>query len=142
MILIDVNVLVYAKRQDSPDHAKFRTWLEEIIRSDSVIGMSELVLSSVVRTLTHPRIFSAPTQLDEALQYVHSLHEQPGCVWVSPGERHWEIFTRLCKAAGARGNLISDAYFAALAMESGAEWITADRDYARFPGLRWRHPLT
>jgi toxin-antitoxin system PIN domain toxin len=142
MILIDVNVLVYAKRQDSPDHAKFRTWLEEIIRSDSVIGMSELVLSSVVRILTHPRIFNEPTQLDEALQYVHSLHEQPGCVWVSPGERHWEIFTRLCKAVGAKGNLISDAYFAALAMESGAEWITADRDYARFPGLRWRHPLT
>jgi toxin-antitoxin system PIN domain toxin len=142
MILIDVNVLVYAKRQDSPDHAKFRTWLEEIIRSDSVIGMSELVLSSVVRILTHPRIFSEPTQLDEALQYVHSLHEQPGCVWVSPGERHWEIFTRLCTAVGAKGNLVSDAYFAALAMESGAEWITADRDYARFPGLRWRHPLT
>jgi uncharacterized protein len=142
MILIDVNVLVYAKRQDSHDHAKFRTWLEEIIRSDSVIGMSELVLSSVVRILTHPRIFNEPTQLDEALQYVHSLHEQPGCVWVSPGERHWEIFTRLCKAVGAKGNLISDAYFAALAMESGAEWITADRDYARFPGLRWRHPLT
>jgi uncharacterized protein len=142
MILIDANVLVYAKRQDSPDHRKFRTWLEGIIRSESVFGMSELVLSSVVRILTHPRIFSEPTQLDEALQFVHSLHEQPGCVCVSPGERHWEIFTRICKAAGARGNLISDAYFAALAMESGAEWITADRDYARFPGLRWRHPLT
>lgn len=142
MILIDVNVLVYAKRQDSPDHAKFRTWLEEMIRSDSIFGMSELVLSSVVRILTHPRIFSAPTQLDEALQYVHSLHEQPGCVWVSPGERHWEIFSRLCRAARVKGNLVSDAYFAALAMESGAEWITADRDYARFPGLRWRHPLT
>jgi uncharacterized protein len=142
MILIDVNVLVYAKRQDSPDHAKFRAWLEEIIRSESVFGMSELVLSSVVRILTHRRIFREPTQLDEALQYVHSLHEQPGCVWVSPGERHWEIFTRLCKAVEAKGNLISDAYFAALAMESGAEWITSDRDYARFPGLRWRHPLT
>ena len=73
---------------------------------------------------------------------MNHLREQPGCVLVSPGERHWEIFTRLCKAVGAKGNLISDAYFAALAMESGAEWITADRDYARFPGLRWRHPLT
>jgi len=73
---------------------------------------------------------------------MNHLREQPGCVLVSPGERHWEIFTRLSKAVGAKGNLISDAYFAALAMESGAEWITADRDYARFPGLRWRHPLT
>jgi uncharacterized protein len=141
MILIDANVLVYAKRQDSPDHTKFRTWLEEIILSDSPFGMSELVLSSVFRILTHPRIFSKPTQLDEALEYVHSLHEQPGCVLISPGEHHWGIFSRLCKAAGAKGNLVSDAYFAALAIESGAEWITADRDYARFPGLRWRHPL-
>ncbi len=142
VILIDVNVLVYAKRQDSPDHAKFRKWLEESILSEPVFGVSEQVLSSVVRILTHPHIFREPTQLDEALQYVHSLREHPGCILVSPGERHWEIFTRLCKAVGAKGNLISDAYFAALAMESGAEWITADRDYARFPGLRWRHPLT
>ncbi len=130
MILIDVNILVYAKRQDSPHHTKFRTWLEEIVRSESVFGMSELVLSSVVRIITHPR------------KYANAFREHPGCVLISPGERHWEIFTRLCKSAGAKGNLISDAYFAALAMESGAEWITADRDYARFPGLRWRHPLT
>ena len=142
MILIDVNVLVYAKRQDSPDHTKFRTWLEETILSDSLFGMSELVLSSVFRILTHPRIFRKPTQLDEALEYVRTLHEQPGCVLVSPGEHHWGIFSRLCKAVEAKGNLVSDAYFAALAIESGAEWITADRDYSRFPGLRWRHPLT
>src|ERR1700730_10518091 len=101
MILIDVNVLVYAKRQDSPDHAKFRTWLEEIIRSDSVFGMSELVLSSVVRILTHPRIFSAPTQLNEALQYVHSLHEQPCCLWSPPRHRPSPIFPRLPSAASA-----------------------------------------
>lgn len=141
MILVDVNVLVYAKRRDSPDHLKFRDWLEETILSEPVLGVSELVLSSVVRILTHPRIFREPTQLDEALQYVNSLHEQPGCVVVSPGKRHWELFTRLSQLGGAKGNLISDAYFAALAIESGAEWITADRDYARFPGLRWRHPL-
>jgi hypothetical protein len=60
---------------------------------------------------------------------------------VTPGQRHWEIFTRLCTAVGARGNLVADAYFAALAIESGSELITTDRDFARFPGLRWRHPL-
>jgi len=92
--------------------------------------------------VTYPRIFPDVTPLEIALGYVIHQREQPGCVLVSPGERHWEIFTRLCKAVGAKGNLINEAYFAALAMESGAEWITADRDYARFPGLRWRHPLT
>ncbi|MCC6124257.1 MAG: PIN domain-containing protein [Pirellulales bacterium] len=60
---------------------------------------------------------------------------------VSPGEKHWEIFLNLCKAVDARGNMISDAYLAAIAIESDCEWVTADRDYTRFPGLRWKHPL-
>lgn len=141
MILLDVNVLVYAHRQDATDHLKYREWLAEAFNSGSACGLSELVLAGVVRIITHSRIFPNPTPIDVALQYVNQLRQHDGCVLVSPGGRHWEIFTRLCKAAGAKGNLVSDAFFAALAMESGAEWITADRDYARFPGLHWRHPL-
>jgi uncharacterized protein len=141
VILIDVNILVYAKRLDSNNHLKFRAWLEQTLRCESMVGVSDLVLSSVVRILTHPHIFRQPTQLAEALEYVANFREHPACVPVVPGERHWEIFTRLCKVTGAKGNLVSDAYFAALAIEAGADWITADRDYARFPGLRWRHPL-
>lgn len=141
MILVDVNVLVYAHRPDAVDHAKYRKWLEEALNSGSMCGLSDVVLTAVVRIVTHPRIFPDPTSLDIALGYVDQLRAHPGCLLVSPGERHWEIFTRLCKAVGAKGNLVSDAFLAALAMESGAEWITADRDYARFPGLRWRHPL-
>jgi toxin-antitoxin system PIN domain toxin len=142
VILIDVNILVYAKRLDSVNHSRFQAWLEAALGSETMIASSELVLSSVVRILTHPQIFREPTQLDEALEYVSYLREHPACVPIGPGARHWEIFNRMCRAAGAKGNLVSDAYFAALAIESGAEWITADRDYARFPGLRWRHPLT
>jgi len=141
MILIDVNILVYAQRPDAVDHAKYRKWLEETLDSGSMCGLSDVALNGVVRIVTHPRIFSDPTTLDIALRYVTYVREHPGAVLVSPGERHWEIFKRLCRAAGAKGNLVSDAYFAALAIESGAEWITADRDFARFPGLRWRHPL-
>jgi toxin-antitoxin system PIN domain toxin len=141
MILLDVNVLVYAHRHDAPDHAKYREWLAEALNSGSACGLSDLVLASVVRIVSHPRIFPDPTPISIALEYVNQLRQHDGCVLVSPGEHHWQIFTRLCKAAGAKGNLVSDAFFAALAMESGAEWVTADRDYARFPGLRWRHPL-
>ncbi|MEK7270556.1 MAG: PIN domain-containing protein, partial [Planctomycetota bacterium] len=65
----------------------------------------------------------------------------PNCVLLSPGKRHWDIFSGLCRKAGAKGNLIADAYLAALAIETGSEWITTDRDFARFPGLKWRHPL-
>jgi uncharacterized protein len=141
VILIDVNVLVYAKRLDAVDHARFGAWLAQTYRTEATIGYSDIVLSSVVRILTHPQIFREPTPLDEALRYVGSIREHPASIPVAAGSRHWDLFTSLCRDAGAKGNLITDAYFAALAMEAGAEWITADRDYSRFPGLHWRHPL-
>jgi toxin-antitoxin system PIN domain toxin len=103
--------------------------------------MSDLVLSGFLSIVTHPRIFRDPTPLETALTFAGVVRDRPNCVAVSPGERHWDIFTRLCRAAGARGSLIPDAYLAALTIESGTEWVTTDRDYARFPGLRWRHPL-
>jgi toxin-antitoxin system PIN domain toxin len=80
-------------------------------------------------------------ELSAALAFVEEVRDQPNCVIVRPGPRHWELFTDLCRRVNARGNLVPDAYLAALAIESGSEWITTDRDYARFPGLRWRHPL-
>ena len=141
MILIDVNILVYAHRPDAEDHAKYKNWLEETLNSGEICGLSELALCAMVRIVTHPRIYPHPTPTGLALEVANRLRDHNSCVVVFPGVRHWQIFTQLCKAAGAKGNLVSDAYFAALAIESGAEWITADRDFARFPGLRWRHPL-
>jgi toxin-antitoxin system PIN domain toxin len=141
MILVDVNVLVYAHRPDSEDHSRYRAWLDGVLNSETRCGLSDLVLSGVIRIVTNPRIFAKPTPLDVALQFAESLREHEACLLVSPGDRHWAIFRRLCRAVGAKGNIVSDAFHAALAIESGAEWITADRDYARFPGLRWRHPL-
>lgn len=91
--------------------------------------------------MTHPRVFSPPEPIESALSFADALRSRPNAVPVSPGIRHWGIFERLCREAGVRGNLVPDAYLAALAIESGSEWITTDRDYARFPGLRWRHPL-
>ncbi len=84
----------------------------------------------------HPRIFSPPAPIERALEFANALRAQPNAVIVSPGARHWEIFERLCLGAGAKGNLVADAYLAALAIESGSEWITTDRDFSRFPGLR------
>jgi toxin-antitoxin system PIN domain toxin len=98
--------------------------------------MSSQVLSGVVRVTTHPKIFRQPSSLDEVLRFCEVLLDQPRCVLVQPGEGHWEIFARLCRDANARGNLVPDAWLAALAIESGCEWVTLDRDYARFPGLK------
>lgn len=140
MILPDVNVLVQAFREDSPRYDELRKWLEELVFSESSFGLSELVLSGFLRVVTHPRIFNPPTPLDEALTFVESLREMPNCVVLAPGPRHWAIFTRLCRESEARGNLVPDAYLAALAIESGSEWVTTDRDFSRFPNLRWTVP--
>lgn len=141
MLLTDVNVLVYAHREDAVDHLRYREWLEGVLGSDSAYGVSDLVLSGFVRIVTHPKIFREPTLLERALTFAGEIRDRPHAVTVAPGPRHWEIFTRYCREGGVKGSLITDAYFAALALESGCEWITTDRDYARFAGLKWRHPL-
>ena len=141
MILPDVNVLVYAHREDAPNHAAYQNWLQAVINSDQAYGMSDIVLSGFLRVVTHPRVFNPPSSLGQALAFVHEVRNQPNCVLTMPGSRHWFIFERLCRAANVKGNLVPDAYLAALAIESGSEWITTDHDYSRFPGLSWRHPL-
>lgn len=140
MILPDVNVLIYAFRSDTEDHEQYKQWLEAVINGSAAYGISPQVLSSVVRICTHPRIFARPSSSRDAFQFCRVLQEQPNATVVTPGERHWSIFEILCVKSKAIGNLVQDAWFAALAIESGCEWITADRDYARFPGLTWRSP--
>ena len=99
------------------------------------------MLSGFLRVVTNPRVFGQPTPMEAALDFAGLVRSQPNHVPVEPGQRHWDIFTGLCRSAGVKGNLVPDAYLAALAIESGSEWITTDRDFSRFPGLRWRHPL-
>ncbi len=141
MILLDVNVLVYAFRADSPRHREYHDWLTGRVERREAFGLSEIVLSGALRVLTHPRVFNPPTPIDRAIEFVDALRGQPNCVLIAPGARHWEIFRELCEKASAKGNLVADAYLAALAIEHGCEWITTDRDFARFRGLRWSHPL-
>ncbi|GMV49640.1 MAG: Ribonuclease VapC43 [Nitrospira sp. OLB3] len=141
MILLDVNVLVYAHREDAPDHRAYLSWLEDLINSDQAYGLSDIVLSGFIRIVTHPKVFTPRSTIHQAIAFAQELRGQPNCVAIAPGPRHWDIFCRLCKEADAKGNLVPDAYLAALAIESGSEWVTTDRDYRRFPGLRCRHPL-
>ncbi|MGA7488502.1 MAG: type II toxin-antitoxin system VapC family toxin [Xanthobacteraceae bacterium] len=140
MILPDVNVLIYAFRQDVPRHAVCRAWLAGIVSGDARFGISLLALSALVRVTTNPRAYKTPSTIEEAFEFCEFLLEQPHCHIVEPGERHWDIFKRLCITNDVRGLRVTDAWFAALAIESGCEWITFDRDYARFPGLKWQVP--
>lgn len=140
MLLPDVNILVYAHREDSPQHTKAITWLENLINSDQAFAMSELVMSGFLRVATHPKVFNPPSSLSDGLLFLDQIRSQVNCITVAPQERHWEIFTKLCKQSNAKGNLIPDAYHAALAVESGCEWVTTDQDFSRFPQLKWSTP--
>jgi toxin-antitoxin system PIN domain toxin len=141
MILPDFNVLLYAFRRDSERHKEYRSWLDAVVNGDTAYGVSPQTLASLVRIATDRNIFAQASTLSEALRFCEAVLEPEQCSVVEPGSRHWHIFTRLCEQARASGNVVQDAWFAALAIESGCEWITTDRDYARFPGLRWREPF-
>ncbi|MEN8185052.1 MAG: type II toxin-antitoxin system VapC family toxin, partial [Myxococcota bacterium] len=122
MILPDVNVLVYAHREDVVRHTEYRDWLGQRINGDEACGVSDQVLSGFLRVVTHPRVFATPTPLGRALEFAEAVRGGAPCVSIAPGDRHWDLFTRLCTDVDARGNLIPDAWFAALAIESGSEW--------------------
>lgn len=141
MILPDVNVLLYAFRPDLPEHARYRAWLDRVLMGSDTFALSELVLSAVVRVATQPKVYRTPEDTSDVLAYVESIRAQPHAVVVRPGASHWRHFSQLCRVAGVSGKLVADAYHAALAIEHGCTWVTTDRDFARFPGLRWRHPL-
>lgn len=140
MHLFDVNVLLYAYRADSTYHAQVRPWFEEQVRSSRPFGLADLSASGFLRIVTHPKVFSSPEPMEQALAFVEYLRNQPNCAWITPGPRHWEIFSRLCAEHDVRGKLVPDAWFAALAMESGCTWVSSDRDFARFEGLDWKRP--
>lgn len=140
MRIPDVNVLIGAYRQDDPRHEHLRAWLREALSSAEGFGLTPAVATGFVRIVTHPRVFVTPTPLDIALDQVEQLRAFPGTSWLQPGPQHWQIFSRLCREADARGNRVADAAHAAIAIEHGATWITLDRDFARFPGLRWSAP--
>jgi len=136
VILPDVNPLVYALRQDDPKHAVSRAWLESVIRGDATFALSKLTLSAVVRVTTNRRSYPIASSLDDALGFCEDLMAQPHCRFIEPGERHWEIFRRLCAETNTRGSDTTDAWYAALAIEWGCEWVTFDRDFLKFPGLK------
>jgi toxin-antitoxin system PIN domain toxin len=141
VILPDVNVLIYAFRRDAPRHAEYRDWLDATVNGEAPYGIAPQTLASLVRISTHSGVYVHPSDLGEALAFCGAVVEPSRCTIVQPGPRHWDLFTGLCQKAKVTGNLVQDAWFAALAIEWGCEWITTDRDYTRFPGLRWREPL-
>lgn len=140
MILPDVNILVYAFRTEMPEHPRCIRCLQDIVDGDARFGISPLALAALVRITTNRRSWSQPSPIEEAFAFCDRLLSEPHCQIVEPGEQHWEIFKRICIETETRGPRVTDVWYAALAIEWGCEWITLDRDYARFPGLKWSVP--
>ncbi len=138
---MDVNVLVYAHREDVREHHAYRNWLESVVNSNTAFGFSDLVLSGFIRVVTHPKVFEFPSPLDAALSFAQQIRTAPQAICLSPGNNHWRIFRKLLEQIYAKGNDVPDAYHAALAMEWGCDWITTDKGFRRFKGLHIRHPL-
>ncbi len=140
MQLPDVNVLIYAHRQDAPEHDRYATWLRALVEAPEPFAIAEIVLAGFLRIVTNTKIFKPATPMETALAFCRRLVEWPRAVFVIPSRTHWDLFVKMCDAIEG-GPLVTDAYVAALAIEHGCELITTDSDFARFQGLRWRHPL-
>jgi len=140
MFISDINVLVYARRPDSPHHDACRRFVEEMANGFEPFGLPHATESGFVRLVTDRRVFNFPTTMAEALGFIDVLRESPANRTVLPGPDHWRIFSELCLSANVHGNLVPDAYLAALAIEADAELVSCDRDFARCPGLRWMNP--
>jgi toxin-antitoxin system PIN domain toxin len=141
VLCLDVNVLVYAQRADLPDNERHGQLLEAWTNGVEPVGVPDMVISGFLRIVTNRRIFAEPTSSTEAWGYVDRLLDAPTVVLLRPSQRHWTHFRRLAADIDARGPDVADAYLAAYALDNNATFISADRGFARFSGLRWRHPL-
>lgn len=140
MIAPDVNVLVSALHVGATDHDLMREWLEAAVNGTEPVAITGAVASGTLRVLTHPRVFAPPVPVARAVAVLAALVGHPNVTLVNPGPRHWGLLEGLVLAAQAKGDLVADAAHAATAVEADLTWVTKDRDFARFGGLRWRTP--
>jgi hypothetical protein len=141
MILLDVNLLVYAHDETSRHHHQTRQWWEKQLNGPQLIGLSWVGLLGFIRLLTNPRIYRNPYPPAEILAIVGTWLEQPHVKIIHPSEEHFTLLAGLIRQIGTAGNLTTDAHLAALAIERGLILQTTDTDFARFPGLKWNNPL-
>lgn len=141
MIVLDANILLYAYDSSSSQHHKARNWVERIFSDGSMVGLPWQTVTAFLRIMTNPRLPGERLTLEEAVQVVEQWLAQPNIRFLGPGDEHWSLFRQMIVEGQSQGALISDAHLAALTLEHGAVLHTTDRDFARFPGLRWVNPL-
>jgi len=142
VILLDVNVVVAAQRDDHPQHATVRPWFDDLVATRQPFGAPAWVWASAVRLTTNRRIFEVPATPEEAFAFVRAVRAQSSYQPIEPGPRHLAIFEAVCTTSNATGDLVPDAFLAAIAIENAATVASFDRDFARFDELEWIIPAS
>ncbi len=141
MILVDANLLIYARVSTFPQHKRARVWLDEQLNGPTAVGLPWPSLLAFLRLVTNPRVFERPEPIEAAWTQVREWIECDS-VWIPEAtERHAEILGRLFSDPGIQANLVQDAHMAALAIEHGLQLCSTDGDFARFKDLQWINPL-
>ncbi len=141
MILPDVNVLLYAYDAGSSRHARAREWWEGALTGSEPVRLPWVTILGFIRIGTHPRVFSRPMAIEEAVAHVSRWLERPMVEPIEPGPRHWAVLAELLRDAQISGNLTTDAHLAALAIEYGGTVYTTDQDFARFRRAQTSNPV-
>lgn len=141
MILPDANLLIYVHDAQSQSHHAAVSWFRKALAGPEPVAFAWITLLAFMRITTRPRALSHPLQMSEVIAVIDDLCQRPLIRFLHPGERHWTILRGILVEGQASGNLVMDAHLAALAIEHGALLCSTDRDFSRFPGLRWENPL-
>jgi len=141
VIVLDANILLYAYDSSSAKHARARAWVERVFSEGTLVGIPWQTVSAFLRVVTNTNLPGQRFTTEEAAQVVNQWLEQPNVRFLGPGDEHWSVLRRMLIEGQARGPLVTDAQLAALALGHGGVLYSTDRDFSRFPGLRWSNPL-
>jgi len=142
VIILDANILLYAYDSTSLHHRNAARWIEQVFSGTALVGLPWVTVAAFLRIMTHPGQPGNRFTVQEAVQIVDAWLDLPNVRLLAPGEDHWSLFRQVVVEGQASGALVSDAHLAALTIEYGGVLHTTDRDFARFPTLRWKNPLT
>lgn len=138
MKMLDVNILIYAHRDDMLHHDFYKSWILDLLNSSELFAISSLAAIAFIRIVTNPSFSKVPTSLSQALNFIDAILSSENCHQPYAGKNHWHLVRTLCQETKATGKLVADVQHAALAMEHGCTWVTRDADFKKFKphGLR------
>ena len=140
-MIVDTNILLYARNTADPRHARVAKWLEDALNGSMRVGLPWATLTGFVRIASHPRMTALPLSSTDAWAQVEEWLDAPSTWIPMETDRHVEVMGELIERYGVAGPLVSDAHLAALSIEHGVEMVSTDGDFARFSEIRWRNPL-